>query len=141
MGYLEDAEKREGPKEEYGKVPSRGDLIASPPSQAKPKAKGKYTIRPLQPSEFEFSTSEITSHINSTPEELERKAREEGWVGMRVDLWDEEDGGMLVKVKYWWREEEGEDDEEKTWKQCLHDIMYLGPRDGTEGGDGLEVLE
>ena len=37
---------------------------------------------------------------------------------------------ILVKVRYWWRKEGGE------WLQILHDIMYMGPRDGTEGSDG-----
>jgi hypothetical protein len=123
----------------YGKVPSRGDLTSTPSAPLKPK--GKYTIRALHPTEFEFGTADITKYINFSPEELERKARDEGWVGMRVDLWDEEEGGMLVKVKYWWREEEGEDKEGKAWMQCLHDIMHLGPRDGTEGERGLEILE
>jgi hypothetical protein len=26
------------------------------------------------------------------------------------------------------------------WRQCLHDIMYLGPMDGTKGEAGLEVI-
>ena len=67
---------------------------------------------------------------------------------MRVDLWDEggEEDGLLVKVQYWWRfeeipEHERGDEQAMGWRQCLHDIMYLGPKDGTEGEDGLEVLE
>jgi hypothetical protein len=69
---------------------------------------------------------------------------------MRVDLWDEggEDEGLLVKVQYWFRLEETlerqrvmGDDGWMGWKQCLHDITYLGPKDGTEGQEGLEILE
>jgi hypothetical protein len=120
-------------------------------STAKGKGKGVYTIRPLQPSEIEFSTNEITAPINFTAEQLRQKAVQESWVGMRVDLWEEggEEDGLLVKVQYWWRFEEVPEHERimmgeeqaMGWRQCLHDIMHLGPKDGTEGEDGLEVLE
>ncbi|KAF1919949.1 hypothetical protein BDU57DRAFT_593651 [Ampelomyces quisqualis] len=109
------------------------------------KSKGVYTIRSLLPAEFEFSTPDVTAHIKLTPAELEQQARDKKWVGMCVDLWDEGPvgEGLLVKVQYWWREEDvvlGEERKEdvggRGWRQCLHDIMYLGVRDGSEGGEG-----
>ncbi|KAL7949102.1 hypothetical protein V8C42DRAFT_313294 [Trichoderma barbatum] len=101
--------------------------------------KGYYTIRPLQEDEFEFGTDEQVAPAGfATAGELRQKAETEGWVGMRVDLWDVEVGkeseGLLVKVHYWWRKEE------QGWIQILHDITYLGPKDGTEGSQG-ELLE
>lgn len=41
---------------------------------------------------------------------------------------------MLLKVQSWWREGQPQ------WLQILHDIMYLGQQDVTEGqeGDDLE---
>ncbi|KAM0261528.1 hypothetical protein ACHAQJ_002211 [Trichoderma viride] len=103
--------------------------------------KGYYTIRPLRQDEFEFGTDEQVAPAGfATACELRQRAETEGWVGMRVDLWDvvvgkeEENEGTLVKVQYWWRKEED------GWIQILHDILYLGPRDGTEG-DQEEVLE
>lgn len=106
----------------------------------KPKKKGFYTIRPLTEAEFEFGTNEHVIPAGfASPEEVKAKAKSEGWVGMRVDLWDEgesssDEEGLLVKVQYWWRKE-GE-----IWMQVFHDIMYMGPRDGTQGIGG-EVLE
>ncbi|KAH7398489.1 hypothetical protein BKA66DRAFT_453219, partial [Pyrenochaeta sp. MPI-SDFR-AT-0127] len=110
--------------------------------------KGVYTIRALQPSEYKFGNDEITAPINLTVKNLEQKAEEENWIGMRVNLWTE--GGaqdtLFVKVQYWWRrevipeDERLEDEGEIGWRQCLHDIMYLGPKDGTEVEVGLEVL-
>ena len=101
-----------------------------------PKPKGCYTIRPLRADEFEFSTDETVKAAGfETARQLKEKAESEGWVGMRVDLWSGDiPEGMLVKVQYWWKKEAG------TWMQILHDIMYLGPRDGTEGTEG-EILE
>jgi len=100
-----------------------------------PKPQGYYTIRPLRDDEFEFSTDEIVAAAGfETAHQLKQKAQTESWVGMRVDLWSDDNPGMLVKVQYWWRREAG------TWMQILHDIMYLGPRDGTEGSEG-EILE
>lgn len=102
--------------------------------------KGYYTIRPLQDDEFEFGTDEQVAPAGFTKaSELKQKAETEGWVGMRVDLWDVEVGnedseGTLVKVQYWWRKEAD------GWIQILHDILYIGPRDGTEGSQG-QVLE
>lgn len=102
--------------------------------------KGYYTIRPLRQDEFEFGTDEQVAPTGfATAGELRQRAETEGWVGMRVDLWDvevgkEESEGTLVKVQYWWRKEED------GWIQILHDITYLGPRDGTEGSHE-EVLE
>ncbi|OHF04291.1 hypothetical protein CORC01_00630 [Colletotrichum orchidophilum] len=110
-------------------------------SKRKPKKSNFYTIRPLEDTEFEFGNDEQTTPAGfASAEEVKRKARAEGWVGMRVDLWDESlddasDGkeDLLVKVQYWWRREEG------IWIQIFHDIMYMGPRDGTEGING-EIL-
>lgn len=96
--------------------------------------KSYYTIRPLREDELEFGTDDQVKPAGfAAADDIKQKARVEGWVGMRVDLWDEE-GELLVKVQYWWRKEE------QGWIQICHDIMYLGPRDGTEGSQG-ELLE
>jgi hypothetical protein len=110
-----------------------------------------YTIRPLHTSEFEFGDNNAAAPIGFTVDELKQKAVQEGWVGMRVDLWNqgENEKGLLVKVQHWWRLEEEisgdgramDESESRGWRQCLHDIMYLGPKDGTEGDEGVEVLE
>jgi hypothetical protein len=116
----------------------------------KPKSRDVYTIRPLHAAEHEFSVNTITAPVGLTPAQLRQKPEDEAWVGMRVDLWTEgaPDEGLLVKVQYWWRkeavkpEEQIEGDEvEEGWRQCLHDIMYLGPKDGSEGEEGLEVMD
>lgn len=97
-----------------------------------------FSIRPLRHDEFYFGGDEaVTAPVGLTISELKDKAKNEGWVGMRVDLWfyDEhhpEKDGLLVKVQYWWRKE-GE-----SWIQILHDIMYMGPLDGTQGTQGDE---
>ncbi|KAH8724918.1 hypothetical protein GQ44DRAFT_682411 [Phaeosphaeriaceae sp. PMI808] len=113
-------------------------------------ALGVYTIRPLHPTEVEFGSSSATSALNCTPAQLLQKVNDESWVGMRVDLWDKgpSSKGLLVKVQYWWRKETIESGEEMDgdaeglgWRQCLHDIMYLGPKDGSEGSEGLPLLE
>ncbi|RMZ72647.1 monocarboxylate permease [Pyrenophora seminiperda CCB06] len=118
-------------------------------SENSAKDRSLYTIRPLSPSEFEFGSNEITTAIGLTVEQLKQKAIDEQWVGMRVDLWGEgTKSGLLVKVQYWWRFEEIADgervmDEKQAmgWRQCLHDIMYLGPEDGTQGVETTEVNE
>lgn len=142
--YLKDAQQ--------GKVPLEhnvgSDDLASSSENVKEESTGHYTIRPLRESEYEFELEAATAAVGLTPAELRARAEAEGWIGMRVDLWDEgSKAGLLVKVKYWWRLEaiadEGglaDDGGGKGWRQCLHDIMYLGPRDGTEGEEGLEVL-
>lgn len=104
--------------------------------------KSFYTIRPLTDGEKEFGNDEsaIPAGFDSAPR-IKLIAENERWVGMRVDLWDDEgtdsEGealGILVKVQYWWKEVlSGE------WLQILHDIMYLGSRDGTEGTQGQIV--
>ncbi|KAH7069101.1 hypothetical protein BKA63DRAFT_422810 [Paraphoma chrysanthemicola] len=137
--YLKDAQ--------VGEVPVAN---ASEPSEEKPKSRGVYTIRPLHAAEHEFSVSTITASVGLKPAQLLQKSKDEAWIGMRVDLWTDgaPDEGLLVKVQYWWRKEavkagetiEG-DEKGKGWRQCLHDIMYLGPKDGSEGEEGLEVLE
>ncbi|OHW97504.1 hypothetical protein CSPAE12_03841 [Colletotrichum incanum] len=101
-----------------------------------------YTIRPLRDAEYEFGTDEQVAPAGfDSAGEVRSKAIREGWVGMRVDLWDDElesksdqEKTLLVKVQYWWRKENN------TWTQIFHDIMYMGPRDGTEGING-EILE
>lgn len=123
---------------EYAPKDKHGALEQS----EKPAKKGFYTIRPLKNDEFEFGTDEQTAPAGfSSAAEVEQKARSEGWVGLRVDLWDNSPGhdadkkeDLLVKVQYWWRREEG------NWMQIFHDIMYMGPRDGSEGVNA-EVLE
>ncbi len=89
-----------------------------------------FSFRAISEDEFEFATDDITAPAGFTTAELTEKAKREDWVGTRVDLWfpdGSEAGTMLVKVKYWWRKEGDE------WVQVLHDIMYMGPPDGTEG--------
>lgn len=87
--------------------------------------KSTYTIRPLRDDEFVFETDEIVSPIGYKSAELQQKAQEEGWMGMRVDLLVHQGFAkkLLVEVQYWWRKE-GEE-----WVQILHDIMYMGPSD------------
>lgn len=137
--YLEDAQQ--------GKVPLETNIDSdSQPGPLKEKPltgnASYYTIRPLLPSEHTFGTAVATATIGLTPAALAASAEAEGWIGMRVDMWDEgSEEGLLVKVQYWWRLEAERDEEDgKVWRQCLHDIMYLGPRDGTEGTEGVEVL-
>lgn len=106
------------------------------------KKKSFYTIRPLRDDEMEFGSDEIVvpAGFNSAAD-TKLQADREQWLGMRVDLWDDEgiddegrSKGILVKVQYWWRKDAD------VWLQILHDIMYLGPRDGTEGSEG-DTLE
>jgi hypothetical protein len=122
------------------------------PKHVDANVRGVYTIRRLSSTEArDFSTQEITSQVGLSPDELGARADEQGWVGMRVDLWDEGaplEGSMMVKVQYWWRwedvalDEELEGDKEgKGWRQCLHDIMYIGQKDGSEREEGLEVRD
>ncbi|KAL7934344.1 hypothetical protein V8C35DRAFT_40108 [Trichoderma chlorosporum] len=116
----------------------KGASLATESSNNQSK-KGYYTIRPLRKDEFDFGTDEQVAPAGFTKaSELMQKAEAEEWVGMRVDLWDVVEGkeseGMLVKVHYWWRKEE------HGWIQILHDILYIGPKDGTEGSEG-EVPE
>jgi hypothetical protein len=126
----------------YDSAAPRSTDVSSSTTDAKSNQskKGYYTIRPLREDEFEFGTDEQVAPTGfATAGELKQRAETEGWVGMRVDLWDVEEGkeqseGTVVKVQYWWRKEEN------GWIQILHDIMYIGPRDGTEGSHG-EVLE
>ncbi|KAH7395281.1 hypothetical protein DE146DRAFT_598572, partial [Phaeosphaeria sp. MPI-PUGE-AT-0046c] len=118
-----------------------GNIHSSPDSSTpkpKPNSQSRYTIRPLNlPAELEFGSPEVTKPIGYAPEELVELAKKEGWVGMRVDLWDEGGEGLCVKVNYWWREEDVRRGEEmvedvggKGWRQCFHDIVYLGGREG-----------
>ncbi|EFQ27284.1 hypothetical protein CGRA01v4_04342 [Colletotrichum graminicola] len=127
VGYLHD----------YAPKPTSATEANNIPTQ-----KGFYTIRPLRDNEYEFGTDEQVAPAGfASVEEVRSQALREGWVGMRVDLWDDsaegqvkQENSLLVKVQYWWRKEND------VWIQIFHDIMYMGPRDGTEGLDG-EILE
>ncbi|KAF3034049.1 hypothetical protein E8E12_002033 [Didymella heteroderae] len=136
-----------------GKVPlTQSTASDSPASLSKDEIvaadTGRYTIRPLRSSEHSFGDGVATAAVGLTPADLQAIAEAQGWIGMRVDLWDERSGDtLLVKVQYWWRLEAaghetdlGEEGDGKVWRQCLHDIMYLGPRDSTEGEMGLEIM-
>lgn len=114
------------------------DAVEHPSSQKR----SYYTIRPLGGREMEFSSDDVVAPAGfSSAAEIRSQAEAENWIGMRVDLWDDEgmnrqgrEQGILVKVQYWWRKEGAE------WVHILHDIMYIGSRDGTEGSQG-EILE
>ncbi|KAK4225235.1 hypothetical protein QBC38DRAFT_483600 [Podospora fimiseda] len=100
-------------------------------------SKEGWTARALRDDEFGFGGDDeaVTAPLGLKVSELKDKAMKEGWVGLRVDLWfydevrqSEKAGhGVLVKVQYWWRKEGGE------WMQILHDIMYMGVLDGSQG--------
>lgn len=151
--YLKDAQKGRVPVESSSSVgDEKPETLKDTVEKEVTKTKGRdaYTIRALNPSEFEFGKPEHTAPVGLTVEELEELARREEWIGMRVDLWQErgQENSLLVKVQYWWRREKVPEDEQIEgesggfgWRQCLHDIMYLGPKDGTEGEEGLEVRE
>ncbi|ETI28367.1 hypothetical protein G647_00816 [Cladophialophora carrionii CBS 160.54] len=107
--------------------------------------KSYYSIRPLNATEeSEVLPEDVVAPLGMTPSQLNELRQTEKWVGMRVDLWEDNDNGgsdsagRLIKVKYWWRQEHV--DGELKWLQCLHDIMSIGERDGSEGKEG-EVLE
>jgi hypothetical protein len=117
--------------------------LKAPTGDAK-SGKSYYTIRSLTEDEAnEIIPQEVVSPLRMTSNQLDDLRRKEEWVGMRVDLWDDPpEKGRLIKVKYWWRKEvaEWEGKCEEKWMQCLHDILSIGERDGTEG-EGLEVIE
>jgi hypothetical protein len=101
-----------------------------------------YTMRPLNESEKDdFATvRELASAGFTSLEDVRDKAEVEKWEGLRVNMWTEDSKGrgILVKVQYWWRKEEKDDG---AWKQILHDIMFLGPVDGTENDGGGILVE
>ena len=151
VAYLHEAERGKIPAMtpaagSFGNSALKDEMLESARST---KSKSVYTIRALHPSEYNFGTDETCAPIGSTPEQLQEKAVKEEWAGMRVDLWGTgRDSDLLVKVQYWWRSEEIPAHEKMTdntqkmgWRQCLHDIMYLGPKDGTEGTGEVEILE
>ncbi|KAF5005566.1 hypothetical protein FDECE_7973 [Fusarium decemcellulare] len=110
------------------------DMAAKQQEPSAPR-KSYYTIRALGASEFDFGADEIVQPAGfASTAEVEQRARKEGWVGTRVDICDQTTGegsyGFLVKMRYWWKRENG------SWVQILHDIMYMGPFDGSEGTDG-----
>lgn len=147
MKYLRETSGKGTEKiQQYTEDPGKTAAIRSPDNEivasvSTPK-KSFYTIRPLTGGEMEFGSDENAVAAGFTSASaIKHQAEREGWVGMRVDLWDDEGTdrggerlGILVKVQYWWKEEKG------LWSQILHDIMYLGSRDGTEGSQG-EILE
>ncbi|KAH7121622.1 hypothetical protein EDB81DRAFT_814159 [Dactylonectria macrodidyma] len=103
-----------------------------------------YTIRPLAAEEaHDFGTVEHVAPAGyKSVAELQSQAATEKWEGVMVDMWsDDGDGkGFMAKAKYWWRLEDVEDNG-GTWRQTLHDILYLGVRDGTEGTDGGILIQ
>ncbi|KAF9774551.1 hypothetical protein IL306_007415 [Fusarium sp. DS 682] len=107
--------------------------------------KSFYTMRPLEESEkSDFGTMRELGPAGFTSlDEVRDKAKAENWEGLRVNMWTEDSKarGILVKVQYWWRKE-SESKDGGEWKQILHDIMFLGPVDGTErDGGGILVQE
>ncbi|KIH93778.1 hypothetical protein SPBR_04476 [Sporothrix brasiliensis 5110] len=114
--------------------------------EASKKKKSFATIRPLRPEEFDFGNDELVQHAGfATVDDLKRHAEQRGWVGMHVDLWEEEEDGektadglsqgTLIKVQYWWARDQSKDAADGDWIQVFHDIMYIGPLDGTQGLD------
>ncbi|KAH7233663.1 hypothetical protein BKA59DRAFT_320110 [Fusarium tricinctum] len=107
--------------------------LTSPP-------KSFYTMRPLTNTETsDFGAIEALEPAGfSSVEQVQKQAQAEDWAGLRVNMWTEDDQarGISVKVQYWWRKETSGE-----WKQILHDIMYLGPVDGTERDPGGELVE
>ncbi|CEI61718.1 hypothetical protein FVEN_g2783 [Fusarium venenatum] len=103
-----------------------------------------YSMRPLNSNEMtDFGAiKELAPSGFESVEEVRNKAKNEKWEGLQVNMWTEDgtDRGILVKVHYWWRMEPL-GSEVGTWKQIFHDILYLGPRDGTETDAGGEVVE
>ncbi|MCJ1388895.1 hypothetical protein MMC18_001746 [Xylographa bjoerkii] len=63
------------------------------------------------------------------PETERERAEREGWEGLRVVLEDADPKGRRVVVNYYWRGEGG------WWVQCLHDLLWVGPRE--EGGEDV----
>ncbi|KAM0350497.1 hypothetical protein ACHAPU_002976 [Fusarium lateritium] len=102
-----------------------------------------YTMRPLTQTEAtDFGTVEVLAPAGfSSVEQVKARAEAEDWAGLRVNMWTQDDRsrGILVKVQYWWRKETSGSAGE--WKQILHDIMYLGPVDGTERDAGGELVK
>ncbi|KPM44564.1 hypothetical protein AK830_g2036 [Neonectria ditissima] len=97
---------------------------------------GYYTVLPLTDDEAQdFGTEKYVRPAGfASVAEVQSRAKAENWAGIKVDMWDDDgrDRGLLVRAKYWWKRDEvaGE------WRQVLHDILYLGVRDGTEGAGG-----
>lgn len=147
MRYLRETSGKGTEKiQQYAEDPHTTAAIRGPGNETEARVstpkKSFYTIRPLADGEMEFGSDEsaVPAGFDSASA-IKLRAEREEWVGMRVDLWDDEGTarggerlGILVKVQYWWKEERG------VWSQIFHDIMYLGSRDGTEGSQG-EILE
>ena len=65
----------------------------------------------------------------TVPQTDKEKAALEGWEGLHVVLEDADPDGLLVKVNYYWRQEDG------IWVQCLHDLLWVGPKNAGSGND------
>lgn len=90
----------------------------SPKSSEQSNPNGSYNIRLVKAHEFEFGSNEQVAPAGYTSsDDIKTQAVNEGWIGMRVDMWD--DSGLLVKVNYWWRKEGN------GWLQILHDILSI----------------
>lgn len=148
MRYLrETSGKASESIQQYAEDPGTGGSASTPSKETttglSTRKTSFYTIRPLTGGEIEFGTDETAAPAGfGSATDIKLRADREGWVGMRVDLWDDEgedfEGralGILVKVQYWWKQ-----DVAGEWLQILHDILYLGSRDGTEGNQE-EILE
>ena len=121
VAYLEAERTRSKPKDD----PFKG-------RQAEPELqvhcnRCSYTIRPLTSDEMEFGSDEVCLPAGFTAEQMRVKAQREAWRGMRVDLVLGDGTGRVVEVRYWWRLE-ARDEGKDEWKQCLHDILYIGPQ-------------
>ncbi|CAK7201731.1 hypothetical protein SEUCBS139899_004443 [Sporothrix eucalyptigena] len=116
-------------------TPSLSALTGAEPSTEKPKSFA--TIRALSPSECSFADNDATVQAAgfTSAAALHEYATRNNWVGLRVDLWDEDDKkeGSLLKVHYWWAFRFGQ------WVQVLHDILYIGPLDGSQGEGGQHI--
>ncbi|MCJ1380903.1 hypothetical protein MMC17_004012 [Xylographa soralifera] len=87
-------------------------------ASAEARLRGKVEMRALTQEERE-----------TLPEAEKGQAEREGWEGLRVVLEDAELTGRRVVVNYYWRREGGR------WVQCLHDLLWVGPR--VEGGEDV----
>ncbi|CAK7233553.1 hypothetical protein SBRCBS47491_008651 [Sporothrix bragantina] len=97
------------------------------------------TIRSLSPEECTFACGDacVQAAGFDSATALHDYAVKNNWVGLRVDMWDVDEAdntkGSLIKVQYWWAFRFGQ------WTQVLHDILYIGPLDGTQGEGGQPI--
>ncbi|MCJ1432330.1 hypothetical protein MMC27_001686 [Xylographa pallens] len=84
---------------------------------------GAFTARTTERVRGTVDMRALTPEERATlPEGETLRAESEGWEGMRVVLEDAELTGRRVVVNYYWRWEGGR------WVQCLHDLLWVGPR-------------